>query len=122
LTQSITPSPTACSRFAYSSDGSRIVVGCTNALVSYVYDGSQFVLDSNNTVASINALAMSPDGMYVFIGTASGATAGLRIYKVNLGSVLTEVLLDIKLGETVAQVSNPILGVYDVIVSDLAFY
>jgi hypothetical protein len=64
LLQSITPSATVCTYLSVSNDGSRFIIGYTNILISYIYVGPNYALDSNNTLPSTVFLKaiLSPDG------------------------------------------------------------
>jgi len=72
LLQQITPSPTICTTAEFSADGSIFTIGFTNVIIAYVFNGVQYVLDSNTTVLLAyipNAKrAISPDGKFMLYG------------------------------------------------------
>jgi len=57
-------------------------------IISYVYDGTQYVLDSNTTVpvsfAQTANRVISPDGLFIVYGETI-ASARLRILRINAG-------------------------------------
>jgi len=72
LIQQIIPSATICTTAQFAADGSRFTIGFTNVIISYVYNGAQYVLDSNTTVPATYApsayRAISPDGKFMIYG------------------------------------------------------
>jgi len=72
LIQQITPSATTSTTAQFSTDGSRFTIGFTNVIIAYVYNGAQYVLDSNTTVpvtyAPNSVRSISPDGKFMMYG------------------------------------------------------
>lgn len=65
--QQLYPFSSAASTFLnVSSDGSRINAYNGNNVISYLFDGVQYKIDSNTTLPSyVNSTAISSDGLYV---------------------------------------------------------